>query len=261
MSILDEILATKPGEVLDAITRVSRDEMRAAAEARSDRPRGFRAALCRDDGVRVIAEVKRRSPSKGEIRPDADPVEIGRAYEAAGAAAISVLTDAQFFGGSLDALRAVRAATRIPVLRKEFIVDVYQVDEAAAAGADAVLLIVSALSQDQLTRLHRHASALDLDVLVEVNNEAELATAIEIGADLIGVNNRNLATFVTDLAVTERLAPGIPEGAVLVAESGILEHADVVRLRACGASAFLVGESLMREPDVGLALRKLRGES
>lgn len=261
MSILDEILASKPAEVSDAVGRVSRRAMRAAADARTDRPRGFRAALCKDDGFRVIAEFKRRSPSKGEIRADADPVEIGLAYEAAGAAAISVLTDEPFFGGSLEELRAIRAATRLPVLRKEFIVDSYQVDEAAAAGADAVLLIVSALSEVGLFTLHRHARSLDLDVLVEVHDEAELAVANRIGADLIGVNNRDLASFVTDLAVTERLAPGIPEGTVLVAESGILDHADVVRLAACGASAFLVGESLMREPDVGLALRKLRGES
>lgn len=261
MSILDEILAHKHVEVTEAIASVPRAEMRARAAARIDRPRGFRAALRKDDGVRIIAEVKRRSPSKGEIRPGADPVEIGRIYESCGAAAISVLTDERYFDGSLEALRAVRAATRIPVLRKEFIVDGYQIDEAAAAGADAVLLIVSALSPEQLADFHAHASGLALDVLVEVHDEVELAAALEIGADLIGVNNRNLATFVTDLAVTERLAPAVPADTVLVAESGIFEHADIVRLEACGAGAFLVGESLMRESDVGLALRKLRGVS
>ena len=261
MTILDEILAHKRLELARASARIPPDEMRAEAMARGERPRGFRAALTEGDGVRVIAEVKRRSPSKGEIRPGAVPKEIGAAYEASGAAAISVVTDEKFFGGSLDALRSVREVTRIPVLRKDFVVDGYQIDEAAAAGADAVLLIVSALDEDEIERLYAQAGALGLDVLVEVHDEAEMEVAARVGAELIGVNNRDLRTFTTDLAVTERLAPLVPEGAVLVSESGILEHADIVRLGACGASAFLVGESLMREPDVGVALRKLRGES
>ena len=262
MTILDEILEHKRGEVAEAAARVSPEAMHSRANARADHPRGFRAALAEGDGVRVIAELKRRSPSKGEIRPAYDPAEIGAAYEAAGAAALSVLTDEKYFGGSLAALRAVRSSTRVPVLRKEFVVDPYQIDEAAATSADAVLLIVSALSEGQLRSFHAHARGLGLDVLVEVHDEAELEMATRIGADLIGINNRDLRSsgFVTDLAVTERLAPHVPEGAVLVAESGIFEHADVVRLEACGASAFLVGESLMREPDVGVALRKLRGE-
>lgn len=261
MTILDEILVHKRNEVTEAIARVSRADMRDRARARSDRPRGFRAALAAGEGVVVIAEVKRRSPSKGEIRPDCDPAEIGVAYQLAGAAAISVLTDEEFFGGSLDALLAVRAATQLPVLRKDFVVDAYQIDEASAAGADAVLLIVSALSGDELSRFYAHARGLGLDVLVEVHDEADLAAALQIGADVIGINNRDLGTFVTDLSVTERLAGGVPRGVILVAESGIVEHADAVRLEACGAAAFLVGESLMREPDVGVALRKLRGES
>lgn len=259
MTILDEILAHKREEVAAAKRAVSLEEMCARAEARDGAPRGFRAALAVPGEVRVIAEVKRRSPSKGEIRSDYDPTDIGVAYERAGAAAISVLTDERYFGGSLAALVAVRAATRVPVLRKDFVVDRYQLQEAAAAGADAVLLIVSALPPDELAALDATARGLGLDVLVEVHDEAELAVATELGADLIGVNNRDLKTFVTDLAVTERLAPLIPAGALLVAESGIVTREDVARLEAVGAAAFLIGESLMRESDVGAALRKLRG--
>ena len=261
MTILDEILEHKRGEVAEAKRRVSASEMADRARARGDRPRGFRAALANGEAPCVIAEVKRRSPSKGEIRADFDPVEIASAYQASGAAAVSVLTDEKFFGGSLDALERVRAAIALPVLRKDFVVDSYQLDEAAAVGADAVLLIVSSVPNAELAALHAHARTLSLDVLVEVHDEAGLEVAAGIGADLVGVNNRDLRTFVTDLAVTERLAPLLPEGALLVAESGIFEHADIVRLGAVGASAFLVGESLMREPDVGLALRKLRGSS
>ena len=261
VTILDEILDHKREEVASAMRQVSAEEMDARAAARADAPRGFRAALAAGEAPRIIAEVKRRSPSKGEIRADFDPVEIAKAYQSAGAAALSVLTDERYFGGSLDALRSARAATSLPALRKDFVVDTYQLDEAAAAGADAVLLIVAALPTEQLSAFHAHAKGLGLDVLVEVHDEAELECAARLGADLVGVNNRDLRSFVTDLAVTERLAPGLPPGALLVAESGIFEHADILRLGAAGASAFLVGESLMREPDVGLALRKLRGRS
>jgi indole-3-glycerol phosphate synthase len=207
----------------------------------------------------VIAELKRRSPSKGEIRPDFDAVAIARAYQAGGAAALSVLTDERFFGGSLAVLEAVRAASSLPLLRKDFVIDSYQIDEARVAGADAVLLIVAALTPRTLSRLDEHARDLDLDVLVEVHDEAELEVAKTIGADLIGINNRDLKSFATDLAVTERLAKLVPEGVLIVAESGISEPADVERLARAGATAFLVGESLMREPDPGLALRRLLG--
>lgn len=259
MTILDEILAHKRLEVAAAKAAVAPDAMEARARARVDPPRGFRAALARRDGVRIVAEIKRRSPSRGEIRADFDPAAIAAAYEASGAAALSVLTDAKYFGGSLEALRAARAATAIPVLRKDFVLDPYQLDEAAAAGADAVLLIVAALAADELAALHAHAQALGLDALVEVHDEADLAAACGVGATLIGVNNRDLKRFVTDLAVTERLAPAVPAGALLVAESGIFAHRDVERLQAVGAAAFLVGEALMRETDVGAALRRLRG--
>jgi indole-3-glycerol phosphate synthase len=232
------------------------------ARARSDPPRGFRRALATGPRPRIIAEIKRRSPSRGEIRADFDPEAIARAYAAARAAAISVLTDERYFGGRLSHLEAARAATPLPVLRKDFTIDAYQIDEAAARGADAVLLIVAAFDDPdggaRMAELRRRARGLGLDVLVEVHDDAELDVALELGADLIGVNNRNLATFEVDLATTEKLAPRVPDGVVLVAESGIFRPGDIQRLEAVGASAFLVGESLMREEDVGTALETLR---
>jgi indole-3-glycerol phosphate synthase len=257
MTILDEILAAKRIEVDEARRRIAPDVLRERA-ARAAPPRGFRRALL-GPGPRVIAELKRRSPSRGEIRRDFDPVAIARAYEKGGAAALSVLTDERFFGGSLAVLEAVRAATGLPLLRKDFVIDAYQLDEARAAGADAALLIVAALAPADRARLFEHARGLGLDVLVEVHDEAELDAAKALGADLIGINNRDLRSFVTDLAVTERLAPRVPQGALVVAESGIHGPEDVARLARAGASAFLVGESLMREADPGLALRRLLG--
>ena len=257
MTILDEILAHKRLE-LDAARRRVAPAALAQRAAAAAPPRGFRRALL-GRGPRVIAELKRRSPSKGEIRPDFDPVAIARAYEAGGAAALSVLTDERYFGGSLAVLAAVRAVTELPLLRKDFVIDAYQIDEARAAGADAVLLIVAALAPAELARLLEHARSLGLDALVEVHDEAELDVAKGIGADLIGINNRDLRSFVTDLAVTERLARRVPQGALVVAESGISGPADLARLARAGASAFLVGTSLMREADPGLALRRLLG--
>lgn len=257
MTVLDEILAHKRVELEQARRRVAPAEL-ARRAAGQPPPRGFRRALL-GPGRRVIAELKRRSPSKGEIRRDFDPVAIARAYEAGGAAALSVLTDERFFGGSLAVLEAVRRATALPLLRKDFVIDPYQLDEARASGADAVLLIVAALAPAALERLRAHALGLGLDVLVEVHDEAELDLAKGVGADLIGINNRDLKSFVTDLGVTERLARRVPQGAVVVAESGISGPADLARLERAGASAFLVGESLMREADPGLALRRLLG--
>jgi indole-3-glycerol phosphate synthase len=265
VNILEEILARKRDEVAAARALVSDDEIAARARARRDPPRGFREALRSGSPPRVIAEVKRRSPSRGEIRADFEPVEIAKAYVEAGAAAISVLTDEHYFGGSLAYLEAVRAATSVPVLRKDFVVDAYQIDEAVAHGADAVLLIVAAFpgaeGERVLGALRRRARDLGVDALVEVHDGDELATALRLGADLVGINNRNLASFDVDLATTERLAARIPAGVVLVAESGIFTHDDIERLEGCGAAAFLVGESLMREADVASALRKLRRKS
>ena len=260
-TILDRILETKREEVAAAKRRVSADALAERARAVARQPASLRAALAAGDGVRVIAEIKRKSPSKGEIRRDFDPVAIARAYTEAGAAAISVLTDEQYFGGSLAILEAVRAATRVPLLRKDFVVDVYQIDEARVSGADAILLIVAALAAEQIARLAKHAASLGLEALVEVHDEAETQLALASGATLIGINNRDLRTFQTDLAVTERLAPLAAGRALVVAESGIFEPADVERLARSGARGYLVGESLMREPDVGRALRKLRGNA
>jgi indole-3-glycerol phosphate synthase len=260
VTVLDEILAEKRRELEAAQARVAPAALAARARAALAPTRGFRRALlARGEGPRVIAELKRSSPSKGEIRPDFDPVAIARAYQAGGAAALSVLTDERFFGGSLAVLEQVRAASRLPLLRKDFVLDAYQIDEARVAGADAVLLIVAALAPAEVARLREHAVGLGLDVLVEVHDEAELDVAKGAGADLIGINNRDLRTFETDLGVTERLAKRVPEGALVVAESGIHARADLARLERAGAAAFLVGESLMRQPDPGLALRRLLG--
>jgi indole-3-glycerol phosphate synthase len=265
VTILDEILEHKRGEVAAAREALGEDELaRRAAETR-DAPRGFRSALVSGPRPRIIAELKRRSPSKGEIRPGFEPVDCARAYEDGGAAALSVLTDEHYFGGHLDYLEKVRRAVALPLLRKDFVVDRYQLYEARLRGADAVLLIVSAFpgaaGADSLATLRRAARGLGLDVLVEVHDEAELEVALGIEADLIGVNNRDLRTFDVDLGTTERLAARVPEGVAVVAESGIFTTEHLERLEAAGAHAFLVGESLMREPDVALALRRLRGAS
>ena len=260
MTLLDEIVAHKRIEVAQAMRAVPADAMRARAEGRGEPTRGFRAALRAAPRPRVVAELKRRSPSRGEIRPDFDPVGCAKAYADAGAAALSVLTDARWFGGDLALLEAVRGAVSIPLLRKDFVVDAYQVDEARAHGADAVLLIARVLAPTALRALRERAAGLGLDALVEVHDEAEADAALAAGADLVGINNRDLATFETNLAVTERLAPRLAgSGVVLVGESGIFTHDDVRRLEAAGVDAVLVGEALMRAPDVGRALTELRG--
>jgi indole-3-glycerol phosphate synthase len=265
VSILDEILDWKREEVARAKTAIPAAEMAERARRRPDEPLGLRRALVTGPEPRVIAEIKRRSPSRGEIRADFDPEALARAYAGAGAAAISVLTDERYFGGRLEYLGIVRAATGIPLLRKDFTIDPYQIDEARAHGADAILLIVAAFRAegdfDRLQALHRRATGLGLDTLVEVHDDAELDVALALGADLVGVNNRNLATFEVDLATTEKLAARVPEGVVLVAESGIFTHHDIRRLARAGAGAFLVGESLMREADVASALNNLRRNS
>ena len=262
MTILDEILAHKQEELKEAKRSRPAETLAAEARSKSEPVRGFTRALRSAPGIAVIAEVKRRSPSKGLIRADFDPVAIARAYADAGAAAISVLTDRRFFGGQLAYLAQIRQAVARPLLRKDFVIDAYQIDEARVAGADAVLLIVGALDLDRLVELHEYAVALGLDVLVEVHDEAELEAARSLGADLIGVNNRDLRTFEVDLATTERIA-ALTAGTdvLLVAESGISTYEDVKRLERAGAGGFLVGESLMRQPDPGKALEALRRPS
>lgn len=222
-------------------------------------PRGFRQNLAKfaKSGVAVIAELKKASPSKGLIRADFPVMELARELESAGAAALSVLTDEMYFQGSLHNLLAASQATQLPCLRKDFIVDEFQLVEARANGADAVLLIVAALEQDGLFHLARRASELDLDVLCEVHDGAELQHALDAGCELIGVNNRNLHTFQVDLNTSFELAALMPANVMKVAESGIENGDDISRLRQAGYDAFLIGESLMRAPRPGEALRKL----
>ena len=229
-------------------------ERRAAAQPT---PLGFEASLRNGHGPRVIAECKRRSPSRGVLRWEYDPVAIAAAYELNGAAAISVLTEPTFFDGSLEHLRDVAARVRVPVLRKEFVIEPYQLLEARAAGAAAVLLIVSALDDRQLRTLHEAARALGLDVLVEVHDDVELDRALTIGARVIGVNNRNLRTLHVDLEASRRLGARLPAGVVAVAESGLKHPSDLEALGAQGYRAFLVGERLVTEPDPGRALAAL----
>jgi indole-3-glycerol phosphate synthase len=262
VTILDEILAHKRDEVARAQRALPAGDLAARAREAIDAPRGFRAALAGGPRPRIVAEIKRRSPSRGEIRADFDPQACASAYAEAGAAAISVLTDARFFGGSLDDLSRARRGAALPILRKDFVVDAYQIDEARWCGADAVLLIAAAFAPDarvaELAGLRERARSLGLDALVEVHDHAELEAALASGADLVGVNNRDLRSFEVDLATTERLADEVPDAVVLVAESGIHSPDDIARLEAAGADAFLVGEALMREADLGAALRKLR---
>ena len=230
-----------------------------AATARKPAGARFVSALRDSASPRVIAECKRRSPSRGILRDDYDAAAHATAYAAAGAAAISVLTEPTFFDGSLDDLRRVRAAVPLPILRKDFIVTRYQILEAAAAGADAVLLIAGALAQSALTALLGHALDLGLAALVEVHDRTELARAIDAQAAVIGVNSRNLRTLSVDPHVHDELAPFIPRERVAVAESGLRDTADLARLEAAGYGAFLVGERLIGQPDPGAALRLLRG--
>ncbi len=251
--ILDDILARKREEVAErrrALPRSALLEHPLYGEPR----RGFRTALAGHAAPAVIAELKSASPSRGVIRAAYDPPAIARGYEAAGATALSVLTDTHFFGGSLDHLSAARAASRLPCLRKDFLIDPYQVEEARAAGADAVLVIVAAVEDGQGKELMASAADAGLDVLLEVHAEDELDWAVEAGATLIGVNNRDLATFRVTLETTERLAPRVAAGTLLVAESGIRSAADVQRMVRAGAHAVLVGEAFMERPDPGAAL-------
>ena len=221
--------------------------------------RDFAGALRRSKGVALIAEVKKASPSAGIIRADFDPVKIAGEYEAAGAVALSVLTDKKFFQGELDYLRQIRATVRLPLLRKDFIIDERQIHEAVAAGADAVLLIAAILDDAQLSAFRQLTNQLKLAALVEVHDDRELTRALAAGAEIIGINNRNLKTFQVDLATTEKLATQIPSGKTIIAESGIHTQADVARVAAAGVHAILVGESLMRSNNIAGKVRELLG--
>src|SRR5579884_245558 len=253
---LEQIVAAARKRVSEARSRDLRALERLAAE---HKVRGFRARLEKAgaSGTAVIAELKKASPSRGVIRSDFDVTKLAVELESAGAAALSVLTDEQFFQGSLENLRRASEATELPCLRKDFIVDEFQLLEARAHGADAVLLIVAALSQDELVGLSQKSRELDLDVLCEVHDEQELRRALDAGCDIIGVNSRDLRTFQVDLDTPQRLAKLIPGSVFRVAESGIHSGADIRRLRAAGYQAFLVGENLMRAESPGAALTEL----
>lgn len=257
--ILNRIVEEKWREIRARRAVLTLDEIEAMA-SRASEVRDFSGAI-RDKissgQVAVIAELKKASPSKGVIREVFDPVEIARSYEAGGATCLSVLTDLTFFSGSDDNLSRAREATALPVLRKDFIVDPYQVYEARAIGADCVLLIVSILSPSQLKGLYEVARKLDMAVLVEVHDSDELAMALEISPELIGINNRNLKTFEVDLNTTRELARQVPPDVIVITESGIHTGADVALMQESGISGFLIGEAFMAEPDPGARLREL----
>lgn len=269
-SILERIVSVKHAEIergrrdVNDATQIERARQRVDADPRRGfiramRERIARASADRDCPPAVIAEIKRASPSKGIIRDPFDPEAIARSYDRAGATCLSVLTDQQFFQGSNACLSAVRAACELPLLRKDFIVDPWQVAESAVIGADAILLIVACLDRPRLSSLHRLATELGLDVLVEVHDAAELDAALELDGALIGINNRNLHSFDVSLETSLNLLERIPPGRPVVTESGVLNASDVIRMRSAGIHAFLIGEAFMRSPDPGTALNVLLG--
>lgn len=263
MNILDKIAAYKREEVVRAKEKIPLAEIETCARA-ADPVRGFKSALIRakmENRFGLIAEVKKASPSKGLIRADFDPPKLALAYEEGGASCLSVLTDTPSFQGAPEYLIAAREAVSLPVLRKDFMLDTYQVAEARAWGADAILIIMAMVEDALAGELYAAATAYGMDALVEVHNEEELDRALALGAGLIGVNNRDLKTFVTDIAVTERLAPRLPDGKLLVAESGLASREELIRLKKAGVSTFLIGETLMRQEDVAAATRALIGPS
>ena len=257
--ILDKIVAVKREEVAAALKRKSLDLVRADAESRvltRDFVGALRAKLAQGQAG-VIAEIKKASPSKGVLRDDFIPADIAQTYAEHGAACLSVLTDVQFFQGAVDYLKQARASCQLPVLRKDFIVDAYQVYESRVMGADAILLIAAILDDAQMKAFEAIARSLDMAVLVEVHDEVELARALKLKTPLIGVNNRNLKTFEVTLDTTLRLMQQVPAYRLLVTESGIRNREDVLRMGAAGVNAFLVGEAFMRAPDPGAALAEL----
>ena len=258
--ILKKIITHKHLEVAAAKMSAPITELKSRISDLEDVPRGFERHLreaVASDWTAIIAEIKKGSPSRGIIRADFDPLEIAEIYQNNGATCLSVLTDEHFFLGHLRYLALIREAVSLPLLRKDFICDPYQIFEARAAGADAILLIAAMLDLNQLRDFHAVAQEINLDVLLEVHDEAEVEKALLTNCTLIGVNNRNLRTFITDLDTTRRLARLMPADRLLVAESGINSRAEIVRLHADGASAFLIGESMMRETDIGAKLQEL----
>jgi indole-3-glycerol phosphate synthase len=258
--VLAKICYDTRAAVAEAKTKMSLEALRLQIAVRGDTPRGFGSALkeaVAQGGFGLIAEIKKASPSGGLIRPDFDPPALAHAYLDGGAACLSVLTNTPHFQGTPAHLRAARDAVELPVLRKDFILEPWQVYESRAMGADCILLILAALTDTQARELEALARALDMDVLAEVHEERELDRALGLETQLIGINNRNLKTLVTDLAVTEQLAPLVPADRFLIAESGIRSNADLQRLSSVGTQCFLVGESLLRQQDVTAATRAL----
>ena len=258
--VLGRILARAKAQVAERREILPLEVIQTLADEAAP-PRSFAEALSRPGRINVIAEYKRRSPSRGVIREDLAPQDVALAYETAGAAAMSVLTDEEFFGGSLDHLTAARGAVKIPALRKDFTVDTYQIWEARAAGADAILLIVAALTDNELQGFLADALEAKVDALVEVHDGAELERALAAGARIVGVNNRNLKTMEVRLETSLELAPRMPAGTIRVAESGIKTGADIQRLRAAGYDAFLIGEHLMQSTQPGAELKRLLAEA
>ena len=256
--ILDTIIAHKQQELQIEEEQVPLATLKSKL-ANLPPTKDFRAAIAQSDNINLIAEVKKKSPSKGIIREDFDPIQIAETYAKNGAAAISVLTDVRFFDGRLDYLSSIRQVVDVPLLRKDFTIDPYHIYQARVASADAILLIVAALTKDQLREFMDIAESLSLASLVEVHTDTELEIALDVGAEIIGINNRDLRTFHTDLATTFSLQEFLPTGKVVVSESGIYTRADVESLREAGVDAILVGESLMRSPDIGEQVRKLIG--
>ena len=259
MTILDDIAKYKREEIAQAKARLPQLGLEETAKA-MDAPRGFRDALLKakkEGRYGLIAEIKKASPSTGLIRADFDPPLLARAYEEGGAACLSILTDAPSFQGAPDYLRQARMASRLPCLRKDFLFDPYQVVEARAWGADCILVIMAAVTDEEARALSDEARRWKMDVLTEVHNRAELDRALALGANMIGINNRDLRTFITDILVTIELAPRIPADVLVVAESGLSDRDDLQRLAEVGVSTFLIGESLMRQPDVTAATRAL----
>ena len=258
--ILDEIVAYKKEELVETKRRAPLADIRARA-AEAGPLRGFGKALSAGTDIRLIAEVKKASPSKGVIRQDFDPVKIAGVYEQSGAACLSVLTEKKYFQGSLDYLGAIRKAVGLPLLRKDFIIDEYQIHEARAGGADAILLIAACLERRQLEDFLGSAHQLGMDVLVESHTHQELDKALLSGATLVGINNRDLQSFTVSLDTTLSLLKDIPDDRVVVSESGIRSRDDVMKLRQAGVDAILVGESLMREKDIGEKVKELLGKA
>lgn len=255
---LDEILAKKREEVEQEKKGLSQEEL--LNRLKIPRPRrDFKARISEPSQINLIAEVKYASPSRGIIREDFDPVEIAKSYEANGARALSVLTDEKFFKGNLSYLSQIREVTTLPILRKDFIIDEYQIYQSALAGSDAILLISAILSKEEIARFYSITSGLNLDCLVEVHTEEEVARVLGMGPQIIGINNRDLATFEVNLETTERLIGMIPKDKIIVAESGISSHEDVARLRDLGVNAVLIGEVFMESEDIASKVKEVMG--